>query len=142
MGGDATFTGTAYQAHVTVSIYAHILTHTRLGWIPLVDAGKLRVLATFGEKRNKKLNVPTALELGYKVVQEAPISIAGPKNMPKEVVRILHDGFRKALEDPGFLAAMKKFEMPVLYQNTEDFTKYWAESYVEEGELVKKYIKK
>jgi tripartite-type tricarboxylate transporter receptor subunit TctC len=75
-------------------------------------------------------------------VQEAPIGIVGPQNIPKEIVRILHDGFRKALEDPGSLAAMGKFEMPVLYQNSEDFTKYWAEAYMEEGDLVRKFAKK
>ena len=82
------------------------------------------------------------LELGYKTVREAPIGIVGPQNMPKEVVRILHDGFRKALDDPGYMAALGKFEMPVLYQNSEDFAKYWTGAYTEEGELVKKFIKK
>jgi len=116
---------------------------TPSGWIPLLEAGKLRLLATYGEKRNKRFpDIPTVLELGYKVVQESPIGIVGPKNMPKEVVKVLHNGFRKGLDDPGYLSTMGRFEMPVLYQNTEDFTKYWAESYIEEGELVKKYIKK
>ena len=81
--------------------------------------------------------MPTVLELGYKTVQEAPIGIVGPKGMPKDAVKILHDGFKKALDDPLYLGAMGEFEMPVLYQNTEDFTKYWADAYTEEGEIVK-----
>jgi tripartite-type tricarboxylate transporter receptor subunit TctC len=134
--GDAESSTALMGGHVDVN-------STPSGWIPLVDAGKLRLLATYGQKRNKKFSdVPTVLELGYKTVQEAPIGIVGPQNMPKEIVRILHDGFRKALEDPGYLAAMGKFEMPVLYQNSEDFAKYWAEAYIEEGDLVKKFIKK
>jgi len=116
---------------------------TTSGWIPLVEAGKLRVLATYGEKRTKRFpNVPTVSELGYKFIHNSPIGIVGPKGMPKEVVKILQDAFHKALDDPLFLAAMAKFEMPVMYQNSEDFTKYWAEAYVEAGEHVKKYIKK
>jgi tripartite-type tricarboxylate transporter receptor subunit TctC len=134
--GDAESSTALMGGHVDVN-------STPSGWIPLVDAGKLRLLATYGQKRNKKFSdVPTVLELGYKTVQEAPIGIVGPQNMPKEIVRILHDGFRKALEDPGYLAAMGKFEMPVLYQNSEDFAKYWAEAYIEEGDLVRKFIKK
>jgi tripartite-type tricarboxylate transporter receptor subunit TctC len=134
--GDAESSTALMGGHVDVN-------STPSGWIPLVDAGKLRLLATYGQKRNKKFSdVPTVLELGYKTVQEAPIGIVGPQNMPREIVRILHDGFRKALEDPAFLSAMGKFEMPVLYQNSEDFTKYWTEAYIEEGELVKKFIKK
>jgi tripartite-type tricarboxylate transporter receptor subunit TctC len=109
----------------------------------LVEAGKFRLLATYGEKRTKRYpNIPTVYELGYKFIHNSPIGIVGPKGMPPEIVKTLHDAFKKALEDPVFLAAMAKFEMPVMYQNTEDFTKYWAEAYVEAGEHVKKYIKK
>ncbi|MBA4392526.1 MAG: hypothetical protein C0407_03135 [Desulfobacca sp.] len=116
---------------------------TTSGWIPLVDAGKFRLLATYGDKRTKKYpNVPTIYELGYKFVHNSPIGIVGPKGMPKEIVKTLHDAFKKALDDPLFLETMAKFEMPVMYQNTEDFTKYWAEAYLEAGEHVKKYMKK
>jgi tripartite-type tricarboxylate transporter receptor subunit TctC len=116
---------------------------TTSGWIPLLEAGKLRLLATYGEKRTKRFpNVPTVSELGYKFVHNSPIGIVGPKGMPKEVVKTLQDAFQKAIDDPLFLAAMAKFEMPVMYQNSEDFTKYWAEAYVEAGEHVKKYIKR
>ena len=115
---------------------------TTSGWIPLAEAGKLRVLATYGDTRSKKFpNVPTVKELGYKVVHNSPIGIFGQKNMPKEIVKILHDAFKRGLDDPSFVAAMDRYDMPVMYQNTEDFTKYWAEAYVEAGEEVRKYIK-
>jgi tripartite-type tricarboxylate transporter receptor subunit TctC len=115
---------------------------TTSGWIPLAEAGKLRVLATYGETRSKKFpNVPTVKELGYKVVHNSPIGIFGQKNMPKDIVKILHDAFKRGLDDPSFVAAMDRYDMPVMYQNTEDFTKYWAEAYVEAGEHVRKYIK-
>ena len=134
--GDAESSTALMGGHVDVN-------STPSGWIPLVEAGKLRLLATYGQQRTKRFpNVPTVLELGYKTVQEAPIGIVGPKGMPKDAVKILHDGFKKALDDPLYLGAMGKFEMPVLYQNTEDFTKYWTDAYTEEGEIVKKYIKK
>jgi tripartite-type tricarboxylate transporter receptor subunit TctC len=116
---------------------------TTSGWIPLAEAGKLRLLATYGEKRSKRFpNVPTVLELGYKTVHNSPIGILGQKNMPKEIVKVLHDAFKKSLDDPAFLAAMDKYDMPLMYQNTEDFAKYWAEAYIEAGEHVNKYIKK
>lgn len=116
---------------------------TTSGWIPLVEAGQLKLLATFGDTRVKKFpEIPTAREVGYKVVHNSPIGIVGPKGLPPERVKILHDAFQKALSDPGFLAAMGKYEMPVLYQNTADFTKYWTEAYDEAGVQVKSYIKK
>ncbi len=115
---------------------------TTSGWIPLVEAGQLKLLATYGETRVKRFpDVPTVKELGYKVVHDSPIGIVGPKGMSGERVKVLHDAFQKALSDPGFLKAMGAYEMPVLYQNTADFTKFWADAYVEAGQQVKNYIK-
>jgi tripartite-type tricarboxylate transporter receptor subunit TctC len=116
---------------------------TTSGWIPQAEAGKLRLLATYGEKRTKRFpNVPTVVELGYKVVHNSPIGILGPKDMPKDIVRALHDAFKKSLDDPTFLSVMDRYEMPVMYQSTEDFAKYWAEAYIEAGEHVRKFIPK
>jgi tripartite-type tricarboxylate transporter receptor subunit TctC len=115
---------------------------TTSGWIPLVEAKQLKLLATYGETRVKRFpDVPTVKELGLKVVHDSPIGIVGPKGMSPERVKVLHDAFQKALSDPAFLKAMEAYEMPVLYQNTANFTKFWAEAYVEAGEQVKNYIK-
>ena len=115
---------------------------TTSGWIPLVEAGQLKLIATYGDARVKRFpDVPTVKELGYKVVHDSPIGIVGPKGMSAERVKILHDAFHKALSDPGFLKAMGAYEMPVLYQSTADFTKFWAEAYVEAGQQVKNFIK-
>jgi len=115
---------------------------TTSGWIPLAEAGKLRVLATYGEQRSKRFpNVPTVKELGYKVVHNSPIGIFGQKNMPKDIVKVLHDAFKKAMSDPAYLGALEKYDMPLMYQSTEDFAKFWAEAYVEAGEQVHKFIK-
>jgi len=113
------------------------------GLVPLLRAGKLRLLAVFTEKRGEMLpDIPTVAECGYKVVHNNPIIVFGPKGMPKDVVKTLHDGFRKAIDEPSFLATLAKFEMPVMYKNTDDCTKYWAEAYVRAGEQVRKYMKK
>ena len=115
---------------------------TTSGWIPLVDAGQLKLLATYGETRVKKYpDVPTVKEAGYKVVHNSPIGIVGPKGMAPERVKTLHDAFHKALSDPAFLNAMGRYEMPVMYQNTADFTTFWADAYVEAGVQVKNFIK-
>ena len=115
---------------------------TTSGWIPLVEAKQLKLLATYGETRVKRFpDVPTVKELGLKVVHDSPIGIVGPKGMSGGRVKVLHDAFQKALSDPAFLKAMEAYEMPVLYQNTADFAKFWAEAYVEAGTQVKNFIK-
>jgi tripartite-type tricarboxylate transporter receptor subunit TctC len=112
------------------------------GWIPLVEGGKLRLLATYGSKRTKRFaDVPTVKETGTNVVDELPMGIFGPKGLPKDLVAILHLALQKGLNDPVFVGAMEKVEMPVLYQGPEEFTKFWAGSYTEAGEHIKKYIK-
>jgi tripartite-type tricarboxylate transporter receptor subunit TctC len=114
---------------------------TTAGWIPLAEAGKLRFLAHFLEKRTKRFpNVPTVKELGYKVVHDSPMGIFGPKGMDPKIVKILQDAFHKAQSEPVFIQAMAKYDMPIKYMNTADFTKYWAAAYVEAGEQMRKFI--
>jgi tripartite-type tricarboxylate transporter receptor subunit TctC len=114
---------------------------TSSGFIPLVEAGQLRLLAVYSSKRAKKFpDVPTTKELGYGVVQEAPIAVFGPKGLPADAVKVLHDAFKKAMDDPAFIGAMDKFQMPILYMSTVELTKYWAQAYGEAGDQVKRYI--
>jgi tripartite-type tricarboxylate transporter receptor subunit TctC len=116
---------------------------TSAGFIPLVEAGQLRLLATYTSKRTKKFpNVPTVEELGYGVVQEAPIGIFGPKGMPADIVKVLHDAFKKAMGSQVFLTTMDKFQQPPVYMNPAELGKYWAGAYVDAERQVNAYIKK
>ena len=93
-------------------------------WGPLVDSGELRLLVTWGEKRTKNWpNVPTLKELGYNVVSNSPWGLAGPKGMDPKVVKVLHDAFKKGMDDPLFMNTLDKFAMEPLYKNTEDYMK-------------------
>ena len=58
------------------------------GWAPQVEAGKLRLLATFGSKRTKKWpDVPTLAELGYDTVSDSPFGIGGPPAWTPAIVK-------------------------------------------------------
>ena len=71
---------------------------------PHVKSGKLRLLATLGRERNKALpDVPTVKESGWDTITESPFGIGGPKNMDPSLVKILHDAFKKTLDDPKVL---------------------------------------
>src|SRR5258708_2425529 len=48
MGGDATFSGTTYQANVIAYIYAHILAQARLGWLSPADDTPIAVSGETG----------------------------------------------------------------------------------------------
>ena len=61
---------------------------TTSGWIPLVEAGQLKLIAVYGDTRVKRFpDVPTVKESGYKVVHDSPIGIVGPKGMAPERVK-------------------------------------------------------
>jgi tripartite-type tricarboxylate transporter receptor subunit TctC len=109
------------------------------GWAPHVDAGKARILATYGSKRTKRWpQVPTLLDAGYDTVSDSPFGFGGPKGMDPKVVRILHDAFRKAMDDPKVLAMLEKFDQPAIYMNTEDYTKFARKTFAEEKGLIER----
>lgn len=92
---------------------------------PHVQSGKLRLLATLGSKRNKAFpDVPTVKESGWDTITESPFGIGGPKGMDPAVVKVLHDAFRKTLEDAKVQETLDKFFMPDIYMSTADYTSY------------------
>ena len=109
------------------------------GWGPHVDAGKLRLLATYGSKRTKKWpNVPTLDELGYKTVSDSPFGVVGPRGMDAAVVKTLHDAFRKTLDDPAVLAVLDKYDQSVIYLDTAAYTRYARETFDSEKGLIER----
>ena len=94
-------------------------------WKPHVQAGKLRLLAAFGEKRMTEFpEVPTLVEMGYDIVAPSLICIVGPKGIPPQIVQTLHGAFKKAMEDPDFINVNKVGDMPIIYRSPEDLAQH------------------
>ena len=94
-------------------------------WGPLVDAGKFRLLVTFGAERTKSWpHVPTLRESGFDMVMTSPYGLAGPKGIDPKVVGILHDAFKKGLQEPSFLTTLAKLDQELWYQSSEDYRAY------------------
>lgn len=109
------------------------------GFAPQVEAGKLRVLNTWGEKRLDKFpNAPTLKELGYDIVQNSPFGIGAPKGTPPDVVKRLHDAFKKAMEEPSYVTALGRYDMLPNYMGTADYSKFAQETFLKEKALVEK----
>ena len=107
------------------------------GWGPQVDAGKLRLLVTWGENRTRRWpTVPTLKELGYGIVSNSPYGIAGPKGMDPKIVRILHDAFKKGMEEPSYKETMVKLDQEAFYLNTADYQAYAMQQVGEQKQLV------
>jgi tripartite-type tricarboxylate transporter receptor subunit TctC len=109
------------------------------GWDKFVDAGQMRLLATFGEQRTKRWpDVPTAKDLGYGVVSTSPYGLVGPKGMDPAVVRKLHDAFRKAIDDPKHLELLAQLNQEPWYRSSEDYRKWAAETFVKERATIER----
>lgn len=118
----------------------HVMAHSdSTGWAPQVEAGNLRLLATYGSKRTRRWpSVPTLQELGYETVSDSPFGIGGPKGMDAALTKRLHDAFKKTLEDPAVLATLEKYDQSVIYMNTADYTKFIADQFVKEKMVIER----
>ena len=92
-----------------------------LGWLPFVQSGNLRVLATHGRERLPSYpNVPTLKELSYVFVNDTVHAILGPAGLPPEVVIKLENAFIKGTETPDFKTAVEKLYLtPILIKSNE-----------------------
>ncbi len=106
-------------------------------WAPHVEAGKLRLLATWGEQRTARFkDTPTLRELGYDVVVDAPNGIGAPKGLDPAVAAKLRDAFRQAVASPEFKAVADKLDAPLLYLDGPDYEKYVNAVYLKETVLI------
>jgi tripartite-type tricarboxylate transporter receptor subunit TctC len=107
------------------------------GAVPHVAAGKARVLAVFTEKRVPIWpDAPTLTELGYNIVSTSPYGIAVPAATPPAIVKVLHDAFKKGLEDPIHTKTLEKYNQPTWYLSTEDYTRWAREQYERERKII------
>jgi len=109
------------------------------GWAPHVEAGRMRLLAVWGDKRARRFpTVPAVNEFGHDIGSIPPYGIAGPKDMPAEIVARLHEAFRAAMFDPAHLAVLARYDMPELYMTGADYHAWLVRSLPAEKAVVEK----
>jgi tripartite-type tricarboxylate transporter receptor subunit TctC len=109
------------------------------GWDRFVDSGQMRLLVTFGEKRTKRWpSVPTAKELGYDIVGNSPYGLVGPKGMDPGVVKTLHDGFKKAMDDPKHLELLDQLNQDAWYKTGDEYAAWAKATYASERALIER----
>ena len=91
-------------------------------FVPHVQSGKLRVLATMGAKRAAAFpDVPTLRESGVDIVNESPFGIGVPRGTDPAVIKVLHDAFRASLDDPAVQTVYARFLLPVIPMNSAEY---------------------
>ena len=109
------------------------------GFVPYVESGKLRLLATFGERRSSRwAQVPTLKELGYGITAMSPYGLVGPRGMDPHIVQTLHDAFKAALFDAQHVAELAKYEQEPNYLDAKDYGAALKEAYAAERRNVER----
>jgi len=100
---------------------------------PLVQAGKIRNIAIFADKRDPFFpDVPTPKEMGY--TMPAIPGIRGmfvPPKTPPAIVKALEEACSKAIKDPTLIEWAKKRSVTLQPVSSQEFGKEVAEAYTE-----------
>src|SRR6478672_7038672 len=93
-----------------------------------IKAGKLKPLATFGQKRTASLpDVPTLKESGYDVEFSLWVGLFAPKGTPTAATDRIRAETRKAIATEEFKKAIHNIGDEVAYLDAPDFAKFWDE---------------
>jgi tripartite-type tricarboxylate transporter receptor subunit TctC len=104
-----------------------------------LKAGKIRVLATWGEARHPALpDVPTLKELGYDAQFSQWTGLFVPAGTPDAVIAKLREASKAAVNDATFQNAMAKVETPVQYLDQPEFRAFWDKDATKLANVVKK----
>jgi len=130
------FKGSAESTTALLGSHIHAIADST-GWAPQVNDGKFRLLVSWGATRTKNWpNVPTLKEVGIDMVSNSPYGLGGPKGMAPEIVKILHDAFKKGLDEPSNVAAMTQLDQERFYLDSEDYRAFAMQEIVQEKRMV------
>lgn len=106
----------------------------------LVDSGELRILASFTDDRLEGFDdVPTMKEKGYDILFGSARALVAPKGTPQEILDILHDKFKAALESDEHMKGAANADLPIKYMSPDELAQYIKdeEVYLKEiGEII------
>jgi len=106
-------------------------------WGPMVNAGELRLLVTWGAHRTTNWpSVPTLIEIGIDLVANAPYGLAGPKGMDPKVVGILHDAFKKGMADLSYTSVLGQLDQEPFYLSSQDYHDFAIRQIAEQKRLI------
>jgi len=91
-----------------------------------VKAGKVRVLASWGDQRLASLpDVRTLSESGFNAVFFQWSALFAPAGTPDAMVNRLREATRVAAADPRFVNTLATVETPVAYLDAPEMRRFW-----------------
>lgn len=90
-----------------------------------IEAGELRLLATFSDKRLDAFpDLPTVKEAGYDVVVRKFRGLAGPKGLPDDVIAAWEAATQKVLADPKYKEAYEGANLRAEFMPHADYVTF------------------
>jgi tripartite-type tricarboxylate transporter receptor subunit TctC len=133
------FKGVGPAVTAVVAGQVQLLFGSVAGTESFIKDGRLRGLATTGEKRARAMpDLPTLGEAGYpgsEVVVWGGIFVR--TGTPKAIVTRLNSDFRKVLQDPGVRSGLDKVAIEPLGTTPEEAAAFVAREYEKWGRIIK-----
>jgi tripartite-type tricarboxylate transporter receptor subunit TctC len=111
---------------------------------PQIEANKVRLLATFTEKRVDTMpDVPTVKELGYNIVLRKYRGLAGPQGLPADIIAIWEKATQQLLRDPDYLKIVSGESLIPDYIGQKDYAAFInqfateSEAFLKENGVIK-----
>lgn len=106
--------------------------------LPYIQDGSLRPIFIAGTFKPDELkDVPLLIEKNIDVQGDVWTGIVVPKNVPDDMVQILHDAYKSALEDPAVVEQFKKIGAAAVYKSPTDFKAIIDQDSKTNGEVLK-----
>jgi putative tricarboxylic transport membrane protein len=133
-----TFKGGGDAVLATLGGHVEVTTENMSEMLPLVEAGKMRLLAVTGERRFKQApDVPTLKELGYKTVVATGRGFGMPPGVPKEAAATMEKALKRVYDSPAYKDYADRNMFEDAYLNSADFAKALVEQRADQHEFLK-----
>jgi putative tricarboxylic transport membrane protein len=117
-----TFKGGGDAVLATLGGHVEVTTENMSEMLPLVETGKMRILAVTGERRFKQApDVPTLKELGYKTVVATGRGFAMAPGVPKEAAATMEQALKRVYDSKAYKDYADRNMFEDAYLNSADF---------------------
>lgn len=100
-----------------------------------LESGEIRPL--FTSSGTSAGDIPTLKEKGFSIEENKLSGIIAPKGLPQEELTILHDAFKKAIEDLEVIKQFKNLSLEPYYGSPEEFQKDLTNNFTIDGETLR-----
>jgi putative tricarboxylic transport membrane protein len=133
-----TFKGGGDAVLATLGGHVEVTTENMSEMLPLVEAGKMRLLAVTGERRFKQVpDVPTLKELGYNTVVATGRGFGMPPGVSKEAAATVEKALKRVYDTQAYKDYADRNMFEDAYLNSADFAKSLVTQRAEQYEFLK-----